>query len=192
MSDAVFLCPEVQSSSPAVAVTPPEFFSNKPGLVRYTVRVLNLSSLQQRPAASITVSCALTGQRAVVTARAVAGECPPGECPQFWTYQSPVPVYSAPIHPDSPSQYSGWCCPEGAALKVLPLAGRWGRLGELQSAWLTPPPPFSFAPQGSAAQWEFTSSLQALTRSSSSLSLLFWDQQLLRTSVSARAPSVTN
>uniref|UniRef100_A0A8V1AGD9 Nucleoporin 210 like n=1 Tax=Gallus gallus TaxID=9031 RepID=A0A8V1AGD9_CHICK len=65
---------QVQSSSPAVAVTPPEFFSNKPGLVRYTVRVLNLSSLQQRPAASITVSCALTGQRAVVTARAVAGE----------------------------------------------------------------------------------------------------------------------
>ncbi|XP_040508537.1 nuclear pore membrane glycoprotein 210-like isoform X7 [Gallus gallus] len=70
---------QVQSSSPAVAVTPPEFFSNKPGLVRYTVRVLNLSSLQQRPAASITVSCALTGQRAVVTARAVAGECPPGQ-----------------------------------------------------------------------------------------------------------------
>lgn len=140
MSDAVFLCPEVQSSSPAVAVAPPEFFSNKPGLVRYTVRVLNLSSLQQRPAASITVSCALTGQRAVVTARAVAGECPPGECPQFWTSRRPVPVYSAPIHPDSPSQYSGWCCPEGAALKVLPLAGRWGRLGELQSAWLTPPP----------------------------------------------------
>ena len=148
MSDAVFLCPEVQSSSPAVAVAPPEFFSNKPGLVRYTVRVLNLSSLQQRPAASITVSCALTGQRAVVTARAVAGECPPGECPQFWTSRRPVPVYSAPIHPDSPSQYSGWCCPEGAALKVLPLAGRWGRLGELQSAWLTPPPPFLLCPSG--------------------------------------------
>lgn len=187
MSDAVFLCPEVQSSSPAVAVTPPEFFSNKPGLVRYTVRVLNLSSLQQRPAASITVSCALTGQRAVVTARAVAGECPPGECPQFWTYQSPVPVYSAPIHPDSPSRYSGWCCPEGAAPR-RPL----GEAGRAAVCMADPPPPFSFAPQGSAAQWEFTSSLQALTRSSSSLSLLFWDQQLLRTSVSTRAPSVTN
>lgn len=187
MSDAVFLCPEVQSSSPAVAVTPPEFFSNKPGLVRYTVRVLNLSSLQQRPAASITVSCALTGQRAVVTARAVAGECPPGECPQFWTSRRPVPVYSAPIHPDSPSRYSGWCCPEGAAPR-RPL----GEAGRAAVCMADPPPPFSFAPQGSAAQWEFTSSLQALTRSSSSLSLLFWDQQLLRTSVSARAPSVTN
>lgn len=187
MSDAVFLCPEVQSSSPAVAVAPPEFFSNKPGLVRYTVRVLNLSSLQQRPAASITVSCALTGQRAVVTARAVAGECPPGECPQFWTSRRPVPVYSAPIHPDSPSQYSGWCCPEGAAPRRL-----LGEAGRAAVCMADPPPPFSFAPQGSAAQWEFTSSLQALTRSSSSLSLLFWDQQLLRTSVSARAPSATN
>lgn len=144
MSDAVFLCPEVQSSSPAVAVTPPEFFSNKPGLVRYTVRVLNLSSLQQRPAASITVSCALTGQRAVVTARAVAGECPPGECPQFWTYQSPVPVYSAPIHPDSPSRYSGWCCPEGAAPR-RPL----GEAGRAAVCMADPPtPPFLLCPSG--------------------------------------------
>ncbi|XP_021232281.1 nuclear pore membrane glycoprotein 210-like isoform X2 [Numida meleagris] len=70
---------EVRSSSPALAVTPAEFFSDKPGLVHYTVRVLNLSSLQQRPAAaSITVSCALTGQREVVTARALAEQCPPG------------------------------------------------------------------------------------------------------------------
>lgn len=143
MSDAVFLCPEVQSSSPAVAVAPPEFFSNKPGLVRYAVRVLNLSSLQQRPAASITVSCALTGQRAVVTARAVAGECPPGECPQFWTSRRPVPVYSAPIHPDSPSQYSGWCCPEGAAPR-RPL-GEAGRAAVCM-ADLPPPPPLSPLP----------------------------------------------
>lgn len=141
MSDAVFLCPEVQSSSPAVAVAPPEFFSNKPGLVRYAVRVLNLSSLQQRPAASITVSCALTGQRAVVTARAVAGECPPGECPQFWTSRRPVPVYSAPIHPDSPSRYSGWCCPEGAAPR-RPL----GEAGRAAVCMADPPPPLSPLP----------------------------------------------
>lgn len=83
LGDAAFLCPQLQPSSPAVAVTPPEFFSNQPGLVRYAVRVLDLGSLQQRPAVSITVSCPLTGQREVVTARAVAGEQPAGECPRL-------------------------------------------------------------------------------------------------------------
>ncbi|XP_031462245.1 nuclear pore membrane glycoprotein 210-like isoform X2 [Phasianus colchicus] len=70
---------KLESGSPAVAVTPPEFFPNKPGLVHYTVRVLDLGSLQQRPAVSITVSCPLTGQRDAVTARAVAGEQPAGQ-----------------------------------------------------------------------------------------------------------------
>ncbi|XP_042750444.1 nuclear pore membrane glycoprotein 210-like, partial [Lagopus leucura] len=70
---------EVQSSSPALAVAPPEFFSDKPGLVHYAVRVLDFSSLRQGPPVSITVSCPLTGQRDVVTSRAVAAEQPPGQ-----------------------------------------------------------------------------------------------------------------
>ncbi|XP_015740000.1 nuclear pore membrane glycoprotein 210-like isoform X2 [Coturnix japonica] len=69
---------EVQSISPAVEVLPSEF-SSKPGFVHYTVRALNLSSLQQKPAASIIISCALTGQRDVVTAQAVMVEHPPGQ-----------------------------------------------------------------------------------------------------------------
>ncbi|XP_048785353.1 nuclear pore membrane glycoprotein 210-like isoform X2 [Lagopus muta] len=70
---------EVRSSSPALAVAPPEFFPDKPGLVHYAVRVLDFSSLRQGPAVSITVSCPLTGQRDAVTARAVAAEQPPGQ-----------------------------------------------------------------------------------------------------------------
>uniref|UniRef100_A0A8B9IA61 Nucleoporin 210 like n=1 Tax=Anser brachyrhynchus TaxID=132585 RepID=A0A8B9IA61_9AVES len=67
---------EVQPSSPALTVMPPEPSLSMPGLVSYVVGVVNFTSLQQMPApAFVNVSCALTGQRAAVAVRALTGEC---------------------------------------------------------------------------------------------------------------------
>nr|XP_047905222.1 nuclear pore membrane glycoprotein 210-like isoform X6 [Anser cygnoides] len=72
---------EVQPSSPALTVMPPEPSLSMPGLVSYVVGVVNFTSLQQMPApAFVNVSCALTGQRAAVAVRALTGECAPGQC----------------------------------------------------------------------------------------------------------------
>ncbi|NXC49303.1 P210L protein, partial [Penelope pileata] len=75
------LVPKVRSGSPAVTVSQPEPSPDTPGLLRYAVAVLNLSSLQQTAApGALTVSCALTGQRAAVALRALGGEHSPGQC----------------------------------------------------------------------------------------------------------------
>ncbi|NWZ28752.1 P210L protein, partial [Asarcornis scutulata] len=72
---------EVQPSCPALTVMPPERSLSVPGLVSYVVSVVNFTSLQQMPApAFVTVSCALTGQRAAVAVRALGGDCAPGQC----------------------------------------------------------------------------------------------------------------
>ncbi|XP_040395132.1 nuclear pore membrane glycoprotein 210-like isoform X2 [Cygnus olor] len=72
---------EVQPSSPALTVMPPERSLSMPGLVSYVVGVVNFTSLQQMPApAFVNVSCALTAQRAAVAVRALTGECAPGQC----------------------------------------------------------------------------------------------------------------
>ncbi|XP_071883973.1 nuclear pore membrane glycoprotein 210-like [Anas platyrhynchos] len=72
---------EVQPSSPALTVMPPERSLSMPGLVSYMVSVVNFTSLQQMPApAFVTVSCALTGQRAAVAVRALSRDCAPGQC----------------------------------------------------------------------------------------------------------------
>uniref|UniRef100_U3J4P1 Nucleoporin 210 like n=1 Tax=Anas platyrhynchos platyrhynchos TaxID=8840 RepID=U3J4P1_ANAPP len=72
---------EVQPSCPALTVMPPERSLSVPGLVSYVVSVVNFTSLQQMPApAFITVSCALTGQRAAVAVRAISRDCAPGQC----------------------------------------------------------------------------------------------------------------
>ncbi|XP_068518769.1 nuclear pore membrane glycoprotein 210-like [Anas acuta] len=72
---------EVQPSSPALTVMPPERSLSVPGLVSYVVSVVNFTSLQQMPApAFVTVSCALTGQRAVAAVRAISRDCAPGQC----------------------------------------------------------------------------------------------------------------
>ncbi|XP_035202398.1 nuclear pore membrane glycoprotein 210-like isoform X1 [Oxyura jamaicensis] len=74
---------EVQPSSPALTVMPPERSLSVLGLVSYVVGVVNFTSLQQMPApAFVNVSCALTGQRAAVAVRALSGECAPGELRQ--------------------------------------------------------------------------------------------------------------
>ncbi|KAI6072959.1 Nuclear pore membrane glycoprotein 210-like protein [Aix galericulata] len=72
---------EVQPSSPALTVMPPERSLSVPGLISYVVSVVNFTSLQQMPApAFITMSCALTGQRAAVAVRALSKDCAPGQC----------------------------------------------------------------------------------------------------------------
>lgn len=77
---SVCLSPKVQPSSPALTVMPPERSLSMPGLVSYMVSVVNFTSLQQMPApAFVTVSCALTGQRAAVAVRAISRDCAPGE-----------------------------------------------------------------------------------------------------------------
>nr|XP_056709486.1 nuclear pore membrane glycoprotein 210-like [Euleptes europaea] len=72
---------EVQPSSPVIVVEKPFHPLDMPGLVVYSVRVINLTSLQQMAAPIfINLSCSLTSQKAAVLVRVPPGKHLLGQC----------------------------------------------------------------------------------------------------------------